>query len=116
MLFEKTVVNDADPDGGIAFGNTGSDGLFESSLVIRGNGNAGMVGIGTTTPSAGSTLHVLYSDPNSSGTPGSDSFRIQYDNDFFGANVDPLVIEKTDANDLSPDVPWYSLIPAWMVL
>ena len=53
LVFEKTDFNNLDPDGGIAFTNTGSDGVSETSMVIRGSGN---VGIGTNSPS--STLHI----------------------------------------------------------
>jgi hypothetical protein len=45
LVFEKTDNNDADPDGGIAFANTGSDGVRETALSIRGDGN---IGVGTS--------------------------------------------------------------------
>ncbi len=47
LIVEKTDSNHPNPDGGIAFVNTGSDGISETALVIRGSGN---VGIGTTSP------------------------------------------------------------------
>jgi len=53
LIIEKTDVNHADPDGGISFVNTGSDGVVEPALTIRGNGR---VGIGTTLPAY--RLHV----------------------------------------------------------
>ncbi|NEN88191.1 MAG: hypothetical protein F6K48_04355 [Okeania sp. SIO3H1] len=49
LVIEKTDGNDRNPDGGIAFVNTGNDGIQETALVIRGSGN---VGIGTKNPSA----------------------------------------------------------------
>ena len=77
---------------------------------------SGSVGIGTPSPSAGAKLQVegairvpvgngtvLYGDPNASGTPGTDSFRVRYEQDFFGSFIDALVFEKTDVNDLNPD-------------
>ncbi|NEN97685.1 MAG: hypothetical protein F6K50_19785 [Moorea sp. SIO3I7] len=48
LVIEKTDGNNPNPDGGIAFVNTGNDGVVETALVIRGNSN---VGIGTTNPS-----------------------------------------------------------------
>ncbi|MBN1889245.1 MAG: hypothetical protein JW850_14725 [Thermoflexales bacterium] len=45
LVFEKTDNNDADPDGGIAFANIGSDGVQETALSIRGDGN---IGVGTS--------------------------------------------------------------------
>jgi hypothetical protein len=53
FVIEKTDQNNTDPDGGIAFVNTGNDGNIETSLTIRGNGR---VGIGTTNPAQ--RLHV----------------------------------------------------------
>jgi hypothetical protein len=46
-VFEKTDGSANDPDGGIAFTNTGIDGVVETALNIRGDGN---VGVGTTAP------------------------------------------------------------------
>ncbi|MDJ0594329.1 MAG: hypothetical protein QNJ72_30865 [Pleurocapsa sp. MO_226.B13] len=47
LVIEKTDGNNLDPDGGIVVVNTGNDGVVETALVIRGNGN---VGIGTNSP------------------------------------------------------------------
>jgi len=49
LVIEKTDGNADSPDGGIAFVNTGQDGIEDTAMVIRGNGN---VGIGTTSPGA----------------------------------------------------------------
>lgn len=54
LIFEKTDGNDPNPDGGIAFVNTGSDGVEELAMAIRGNGN---IGIGTATPAAGMHMY-----------------------------------------------------------
>ncbi|MEM6700406.1 MAG: hypothetical protein AAF599_18525, partial [Bacteroidota bacterium] len=48
-IFEKTDGNGNTPDGAIVFANTGSDGVVEESLVIRGDGD---IGIGTVDPKA----------------------------------------------------------------
>jgi hypothetical protein len=48
LVFEKTDGNDINPDGGIAFSNTGMDGIEVPALIIRGTSN---VGIGFLTPS-----------------------------------------------------------------
>ncbi|EGJ35415.1 MULTISPECIES: hypothetical protein [Moorena] len=48
LVIEKTDGNHPNPDGGIAFVNTGNDGVEETALVIKGNGN---VGISTNNPS-----------------------------------------------------------------
>jgi microcystin-dependent protein len=66
LIIEKTDSNQNDPDGGIAFLNTGMDGVAEPSLIIKGNGN---VGLGTTSPR--STLQVVgYTQLDTvSGTP-----------------------------------------------
>ncbi|NEP35885.1 tail fiber domain-containing protein [Moorena sp. SIO3B2] len=131
LVIEKTDGNHINPDGGIAFVNTGNDGIEETALVIRGNSN---VGIGTTNPSqkldvSGSVningdLNVtgsiaglevsgalklattgtqIFHSTNESGTPSGDGFRLRYDNTFFGTNLDALVIEKTDGNNPNPD-------------
>lgn len=47
VVFEKRDCNANDPDGGIAFVNTGVDDDEETAMVIRGSGN---VGIGTSNP------------------------------------------------------------------
>lgn len=47
LLIEKNDANGNDPDGGIAFLNTGQDGIESYSMVIDGIGN---VGVGTTDP------------------------------------------------------------------
>ncbi|MGK7884140.1 MAG: hypothetical protein AB4057_05865 [Crocosphaera sp.] len=49
LVIEKTDSNDSNPDGGIAFVNTGKDGIVKTALVIRGDSS---VGIGTTNPRA----------------------------------------------------------------
>lgn len=51
LVFEKTDYNLADPDGAIAFTNTGSDGVEELSIMIVGNGRTG-IGHGFTMASA----------------------------------------------------------------
>jgi len=89
-------------------------------LIIRTNNTEqirvtanGRVGIGTTTP--GAKLEVagaikvpragtlIFNDPNEAGTPGWDAFRIRYDEQYYGTNLDALIIEKTDFNQLDPD-------------
>ena len=47
-VFEFTDSNGNDPDGGIVFGATGSDHVFDGILYIQGTGN---VGVGTKSPS-----------------------------------------------------------------
>lgn len=46
-IFEMTDYNGNNPDGGIVFGGTGKDDVFEPILTIRGNGR---VGVGTVHP------------------------------------------------------------------
>jgi hypothetical protein len=50
LIIEKTDGNQIDPDGGISFVNTGSDGIVEPALTIRGNGYVG-IGPQITNPS-----------------------------------------------------------------
>lgn len=57
FIIEKTDANHADPDGGIAFINTGSDSLQELAMAIRGNGR---IGIGTPNPT--SKIHIYQND------------------------------------------------------
>jgi len=45
LVIEKTDGNQDSPDGGIAFVNTGQDGIEDTAMVIKGTGN---VGIGTS--------------------------------------------------------------------
>ncbi|NEP35884.1 hypothetical protein [Moorena sp. SIO3B2] len=45
----------------------------------------------------------IFHSTNESGTPSGDGFRLRYDNNFFGTNLDALVIEKTDGNAPNPD-------------
>ena len=52
LIIEKTDINAFDPDGGIAFTNTGQDGLVEVALAIRGDGSVDVPG--TLTKGAGS--------------------------------------------------------------
>lgn len=53
---------------------------------------------------------VLYGVTNMNGTPinnpllnDSDGFRIRFENDFAGVNIDSWIFEKTDGNDVDPD-------------
>ncbi|NET24634.1 hypothetical protein [Okeania sp. SIO1I7] len=74
------------------------------------NGN---VGIGTLNPTAildvagalklATTGTLIFHSTNESGTPTGDGFRLRYDSNFFGTNLDGLVIEKTDGNANNPD-------------
>jgi len=66
LVIEKTDGNDDNPDGGIAFVNTGIDGIEKMAMVIRGNGR---VGIGTDRPS--NKLEILDGTVRSTATvPG----------------------------------------------
>lgn len=42
IVFEKTDINQVDPDGGIAFTNKGSDNVRELGMILRGNGRVGL--------------------------------------------------------------------------
>lgn len=112
LVIEKTDGNQNDPDGGVAFVNTGQDGVVETAMSIRGNGR---VGIKTDDPTSELEVNggirvtggpggvLLYNDEKATGNPGSDGFRIRYQGDFFGGNGDALVFEKTDGNNNDPD-------------
>ncbi|HKL67445.1 MAG TPA: hypothetical protein VJ877_06095, partial [Bacteroidales bacterium] len=75
LIFEKTDFNSIDPDGAIAFVNTGNDGVENHTLTVRGNGR---VGVGTSSPvgklgveteSTWSDEVPLFEVKNSDGTP-----------------------------------------------
>ena len=42
IVFEKTDINQIDPDGGLAFTNKGSDNVRDLAMVIRGSGRVGL--------------------------------------------------------------------------
>ncbi len=114
LIFEKTDGNDTPPDGGIAFVNTGNDGVRSIDMAIRGNGN---VGIGTltlgarlevagavkTSSTSGTALFVNTSEAHGNGEQPDDGFRIRFDSDFFAQYEDAMIFEKTDTGDLDPD-------------
>lgn len=82
LIFEKTAVYQTDPDGGIAFVNTGRDGVVEHALAVRGNGR---VGIGTANPHSdldvrGRVNTGSLSITDSSGTPYHDNWIGMADN------------------------------------
>jgi hypothetical protein len=93
--------------------STRTGGSYEWSKGITLVRSSGNVGIGTTTP--GAKLEVagaikvpavgtlIFNDPNETGTPGGDGFRITYQHHFYGTYEDALIIEKTDFNDADPD-------------
>ena len=62
LVIEKTDGHHTPPDGGIAFVNTGNDGVVETALAIKGNGN---VGIGTTSPVA--KLNIVHQSQDANG-------------------------------------------------
>ena len=69
LVIEKTDVNDNNPDGGIAFVNTGKNNNKIDTLSIRGNGN---IGIGTKNPASkldieGNNVELRLSRPTNSG-------------------------------------------------
>lgn len=112
LVIEKTDGNSNDPDGGIAFVNTGKDGNVETALTIRGSGNVGIATLNPTAPlevaggirvTAGAGGVFLYNDPNAEGAPGTDGFRLRREESFFGTNRDVVMFEKTDRNQNDPD-------------
>jgi hypothetical protein len=54
LVIEKTDGTTTQPDGGVAFVNTGSDGIEDIAMVVRGNGD---VGVGTSDPAYRLTVH-----------------------------------------------------------
>ncbi|KPA10398.1 conserved hypothetical protein, secreted [Candidatus Magnetomorum sp. HK-1] len=78
MIFEKTDGNHVNPDGGIAFVNRGKDGIPETAMVIKGNGN---IGIGTLSPTH--KLHINGSAYCTSGTWTASDIR-------FKENIKPI--------------------------
>ena len=103
---------------GIAYRHTPAA-LTDGVLIVSDS-----VGIGTNDPGSGwgsgaklningsifqsdsnISTTILYHRSNESGNPSgtSDGFRIRFNNDFFAANYDALVIEKTDSNQVIPD-------------
>lgn len=84
VIFEKTDFNGLNPDGSVVFGNTGSDGVLETSLVIKGDGK---VGIGISNPTE--TLEVI-------GTVKATSLSGAITADDIGAGT--LAIERLSGN------------------
>ena len=68
--------NGNDPDDGIFFVNTGMDGIPETGLAIRGNGN---VGIGTTSPAEQLTLYATGGQSTLKVENGSHNARLMLD-------------------------------------
>jgi len=90
-----------------------ADGSPVNALFVDNDGD---VGIGTTAPTSKLQVHdgqlrftgpsgtfMLNSTNDPSGPPVGDGYRFIYDANYFGANLDTLVIEKTDGNGLEPD-------------
>ncbi|NEP94495.1 hypothetical protein, partial [Okeania sp. SIO2F5] len=85
------------PDGnwdwnkGILFYRNGNVTIRTSKLEVAG---------ALKLPNGSQTL--IY-NADESGRPIGDGFRLRYDGNFFGTNLDGLVIEKTDGNSGNPD-------------
>jgi len=65
LVFEKTDGNSLTPDGGIAFVNTGIDGIARPSLIIRGSGDVLMNGGDVYIPK---NLYSTHQHPNYTST------------------------------------------------
>ena len=72
-----------------------------ATLTITGNGNNG--GIAVSNFVSSDEYGILRGPVSGNGTPAADSFRIKYKNNFNGAGVDYLVIDKTDGGAADPD-------------
>ncbi|MFH0865901.1 MAG: tail fiber domain-containing protein [Bacteroidota bacterium] len=59
VIFERTDYNNLDPDGGIAFTNTGYDNIEVTAMAIKGTGN---IGIGSIFGSPGAVLPTAMLD------------------------------------------------------
>jgi hypothetical protein len=77
---------------------------------------SGNVGIGLSSPSAklelrgaiknstvGDTATIVFSRTAETGNPTGDGFRMKYNNNYYGANCDALVLEKVDGQSANPD-------------
>jgi hypothetical protein len=103
LVIEKTDGNDADPDGGIAFVNTGNDGVFEPALVIRGDGKVGVGTFGPETslqvargqimPAAGTEGGIAF--PRDPGGGGGDQAWIRY----YSRGGERMLLELRIQND-----------------
>ncbi len=79
LVFEKTDYNNSDPDGGISFVNTGSDGVVSRAFNIKGNDT---IGIGVDTPTAwldirsstSAYAHINLSSGSDPSSPGAGDF------------------------------------------
>lgn len=108
-----TSDGDGNGSGDIVF-KTGAESTTSSTELVRVTSD-GYVGIGTASPDqmlelngGGIQLNGTYgigfnADSVSNSNAQGDRAKIYYDNSLFGSNFDGLVIEKTDANNLTPD-------------
>jgi hypothetical protein len=77
---------------------------------------SGNVGIGLSSPSAklelrgaiknstvGDTTTIIFSRTAETGIPTGDGFRMKFNNNYYGANCDALVLEKVDGQSANPD-------------
>lgn len=100
--FEIGTANDADDHIALmpSAGNVGI-GLRNPAAKLDVDGSIRIRGV--VDPARPSSRTLLHNDPNPFGTPGTDGFRVRFQGDFFGTNLDALVIEKTDVNQTNPD-------------
>lgn len=95
LVIEKTDVSHLIPEGGIAFTNTGSDGVERLSMAIRGEGN---VGIGTSTPDPEVLLHI------SAGDSGDAILRLEADVNNLDENNNPLIQLRQDGGAIGVNI------------